>query len=532
MFKGKLLFKLFHSCYAIRLVKMASLAEQFLDDVESADDSTQEDDSDTDQNRGRSHEYTQQPQQKGASEIEATNSTDLEAQAAVHIDVTLLRKLHALGLRIAKSQGNEQMQLTTRGLGSDAEYALVVDCAAAIAQVDEAILSLHRTLLSAYSPAFPELETLILNPMDYARVARLAADHDNLSSVDFRPILPSASVITVQVTASSSAGRILSHEEREKVRGVADAMTLLDVRRAQLLEHVVRRAKNTAPNLVAVVGGAVAAKLISHAGGLQLLAQMPSGNVKVLGKARRALAGTSSRTTRLHDGMIHTCPLVMNLPPKLRPKAGDVVAGKACLAARVDACRESRDGAMGAALCEELLAKFAKMQERPPARTAKPLPIPGDEAKRRHRGGARARKEKERLGLTDARKLSNRLKFGEAEQIKGNDLENEGLGMLGAPDSQRLRVRSKKTDTVSIAAKRKLEKQKKREGQSEADRLGITSSIILTADNPSSKALADEQTTPLPAVANSKSTEPNSKYFTPLTPFLGVDKSSRQIAKP
>lgn len=501
---------------------MTSLAEQFLDDVGSSDDSDQ----DPDNQRPQKLKY-------GSEQQHQSDPTDSAAhQSAELFDVALLHRLNALQSRISASYERERSESDKHEDISNGEYALVTDCAVAIADVDEAIVSLHQSLLSAYSPAFPELETLILNPMDYARVARLAAEHTDLSAVDFRPILPSASVITVQVTASSSAGRPLSKSERLRVCAIADAMTTFDERREELLEHIVRRANNTAPNLVALVGGVVAAKLIAYAGGLRSLAEMPSGNVKVLGKAKKALVGTSSRTTRLHDGVIQTCPIVNGLPPKMRPKAGSVVAGKACLAARVDACRESTDGAMGAALHDTLVAKFAKMQERPPARTAKPLPIPGDETKRRHRGGARARKEKERLGLTEARKLANRLKFGEPELIKGNDLENEGFGMLGASDSHRLKIHSKKTDSVSVAAKRKLEKQKKREGQSEADRLGITSNILLVSKDsaPESKTNTSAAEEPV-GRGMSVLQETKSKYFTPLTPFLGVGRSDREIQK-
>jgi U4/U6 small nuclear ribonucleoprotein PRP31 len=48
----------------------------------------------------------------------------------------------------------------------------------------------------------------------------------------------------------------------------------------------------------------------------------------------------------------------------------------------------------------EMAAKIEKWQEPPPAKTAKPLPAPDAEAKKR-RGGRRLRKMKERYGLTD-----------------------------------------------------------------------------------------------------------------------------------
>lgn len=460
-----------------------------------------------------------------------------------------------------------------RNANTDTKYQIVISCAAVVGQVDEVITSLHVRLMTFYRPGFPELETLVVNAMDYARVVTLAHQHHgDYSKIDLRPILPSASVITVQITASSTAGRKLTAHEWQLLSNVANAMLQLDRKRSALLAYIQFHASSVAPNLVAIVGGVVAAKLIAQVGGLEPLAAMPSGNLKVIGKTGSVISSSSSSTTAgsmkhssdhpfvdddradhhkdshkgRHDGFIHACPLVMQLPPKLRRKAGDIVAGKASLAARVDAQRSSRDGSMGQSLRQALDAKFIQMQERPPAKSAKPLPVPGDEAKRRHRGGARARKEKERLGLTEAWKLSNRVKFGVAETARGNDLENEGLGMLGAPDSQRLKVRTSKARGVSLAAKRKLEKHQKKEGISEAEKLGITSDMLFSVpppvnESPASHAPPPNTVAPPPGVgfpgaassaglSGDGSVKPVN-YFTPTTPFLGVDKKSRQIKK-
>lgn len=478
---------------------MASLAEQFLNDVGS--DSEEESQSDASSASEKNESPTVAP-----SPIPASLSDELDSLKA------------------------QVLALTPTPTDISAEYPLVIRCAAIIADIDHQVRSIHSLLLVAYKPRFPELETLIFNPLDYARVARLAANQKDLKSLDLSSILPSGTVITLQLTASTSSGRLLTPPELTKVYSLCDALTRLDEWRFFLLQHVERRARFMAPNLVAIVGGAVAAKLMGLAGGLKPLAQMPSCNLKVMGKQPKSLQGTSSATTRLHEGVIFTCPLVTNLPKQHRSKAGDVVSGKACLAARVDACRESRDGAIGKGLRHTLEEKFAKWQEPPPAKTAKPLPIPGDETKRRHRGGQRARKEKERLGITDVRRLANRLKFGEEEQTIGNNLESEGFGMLGKEGSGKLRIRSKKTDTVSVAAKRRLAKQQKREGKSEAEILGITSRSELSNQTD----LLGVIFAPESASADTKKAdekEAKSTYFSASTPFLGVEKRDRKISK-
>jgi U4/U6 small nuclear ribonucleoprotein PRP31 len=57
---------------------------------------------------------------------------------------------------------------------------------------------------------------------------------------------------------------------------------------------------------------------------------------------------------------------------------------------------------------EEMQRKVAKWQEPPPAKQTRVLPVPDMEPKKR-RGGRRARKAKERAGLTDTRKVRAKL---------------------------------------------------------------------------------------------------------------------------
>lgn len=61
---------------------------------------------------------------------------------------------------------------------------------------------------------------------------------------------------------------------------------------------------------------------------------------------------------------------------------------------------------------DEMVKKIEKWQEPPPAKIEKPLPVPDQEPKKR-RGGRRLRKMKERYGMTDVRKLQNRINFNQ-----------------------------------------------------------------------------------------------------------------------
>lgn len=89
-------------------------------------------------------------------------------------------------------------------------------------------LVLIQFIRDHYAPRFPELESLILNPMDYARTVKAIGNEKDLTKVDLRSILPSATVMVVTVTATTSNGKELSPEEWKVTEEACDVAFELD----------------------------------------------------------------------------------------------------------------------------------------------------------------------------------------------------------------------------------------------------------------------------------------------------------------
>lgn len=489
---------------------MATLAEQFLDDVDSSEE---EEEHNANQSAENSSAPSLHPDQQDQI---LTDSSPTQPSSTNALNSAFIEQISFLLSQIRVSSPSDEISI---------QNALVSKCTSAVASIDEQIVLLHQQLLKAYHPRFPELETLILNPLDYARVARVIAEQMDLTSVDLRSILPSGTAITVQLAASNSKGRRLDSEELQLVYSLCMACADVESWRAEMLEFIESRAEIMAPNLVAIVGGAVAASLMGFAGGLRELSVMPSCNVKVLGKTKKTLEGGSSQTTRLHEGVIFTSPLVRSLPKKFRSKAGEIMSGKVVLAARVDAFKTAEDGTVGRQLRKKLEEKYEKWQELPPAKTKKPLPIPGEETKRKHRGGRRARKEKERLGISEARKLANRVKFG-----VGNETEGDELGMFGTEGSNKLRIQKKKHQGVALAGKKRLDKQRRKDKKSDAEKLGIVSKIDPKLED-SFELKAKPKVTDGVGSKEERGNSTTQSYFSSSTPFHGVSLRDREIKK-
>merc|ERR1719272_1144541 len=180
----------------------------------------------------------------------------------------------------------------------------------------------------------------------------------------------------------------------------------------------------------------------------------------------------------------------------------------------MDSFHQDPMGRTGERFRNEISKRLEKLQEPPPAKQPKPLPIPMGGSKKK-RGGKRYRKMKEQYAMTEARKLQNRVLFG---KVQDDDLEGRSMGMLGFSSGggkMRVNMESKKM-------KKALQKQKKRNFGSGGATSGLTSSLAFTPvqglelENPNLKRSKKESSKYFSSNAGFRSVGPG-KTFTPKT---------------
>lgn len=296
------------------------------------------------------------------------------------------------------------------------EYQIIVDCNALSVDIDDEILTVHNFIRDNYRYKFPELESLVLHPIDYARLIKKIGNETDLTLVDLEGLVPSAMIMVISITASTTGGKPLPEEVLRKTIDACDRTLTLDSSKKKVLDFLESRMGFVAPNLSAVVGSAVAAKLMVAAGGLSALAFMPSCNVLLLGAKKTDLAGFSTATSLFRVGYIEQTEIFQGTPPSLRKPACKLLAGKSTMAARLDSLGGDPTGETGRGYRDEIRKTIEKWQELPPAKRAKPLPVPDCKPAKKKRGGRRLRKMKQRYAMTDERKKANRMKFGVLEE--------------------------------------------------------------------------------------------------------------------
>lgn len=447
---------------------MATLADSFLADLEDLSDNEMPLEDEENDDAGEEAENIDDD----VADVETLNYDDLDSVSKLQKSQRYLDIMQKV--EEALQNGSE---ITRNGivLEDDPEYQLIVDCNALSVDIENEIVIIHNFIRDKYRLKFPELESLVHHPIDYARVVKKIGNEIDLTLVDLEGLLPSAIIMVVSVTASTTSGKPLSEENLQKTLDACDRALALDAAKKKVLDFVESRMGYIAPNLSAIAGSAVAAKLMGTAGGLSSLAKMPACNVQLLGAKKKNLAGFSTATSQFRVGYLEQTEIFQSTPPALRMRACRLLAAKSTLAARVDSTRGDSTGKTGRNLREEIRKKIEKWQEPPPAKQPKPLPVPDSEPKKK-RGGRRLRKMKERYAITDMRKLANRMQFGVPEESSLGDGLGEGYGMLGQAGSGKLRVSVGQSKLAAKVAKRFKEKNYGSSGATS----GLTSSLAFT----------------------------------------------------
>mmetsp|Transcript_39007 Transcript_39007/g.107406 ORF Transcript_39007/g.107406 Transcript_39007/m.107406 type:complete len:504 (+) Transcript_39007:70-1581(+) len=358
----------------------------------------------------------------------------------------------------------------------DTEYPLITRCNSLVREIDEEMLNIHRFVRDIYSKKFPELESIVVSPLDYLQVVQRIGNSKDLSSIDFSDILPNTAVMAITVTASMTAGTVLPRQELDKMLVACDEAFVLNDCKRDVLLYLESRMSGLAPNLSALLGAALAAKLITAAGGLLNLARMPAQNIMLVGSMKKALLGMA--TSAYHtQGIIMMSDLILSTPMEFRNRAVKLVAGKCGLAARVDSFHESPLGQVGTQLREKILQALAKAQEPPPARQKKTLPPPEDKP-RAKRGGKRHRRIKEKYGQSEFKKLINRVKFGvDAEE----NIYTEEWG-LGIPffEGKAVPLKSAKVSKEKQLQQHIKAQKRQRTAAAAGNESGLSSSLAFT----------------------------------------------------
>ncbi|KAK4449419.1 hypothetical protein QBC34DRAFT_404875 [Podospora aff. communis PSN243] len=335
------------------------------------------------------------------------------------------------------------------------EYHLLTQSNSLSTSIDNEIVLVHKFIRDHYSVRFPELETLITNPLEYAKVVAilgngpmdsesikaLQTSTNNPLGVTLKSVLDGPSLMIVTVEATTSKGQEMPQDELQRVTQACEMVIALDRAKKILTEYVQSRMNIFAPNLTALIGSLTAAQLLNQAGGLTGLSKTPACNLAAWGHKKQNSSALATNVGFRQQGFIYQSDVIRGIPHDLRKQAIKMFSNKIVMCARTDCFHQFRDGSEGERLKDMVLDRLDKLQQKPLSKGARALPAP-DEKLSRKRGGRRARKAKEATAMTELRKAQNRMAFGKEEKEVGYGTgdSTKGMGMIGARDDGRLRA--------------------------------------------------------------------------------------------
>lgn len=122
-------------------------------------------------------------------------------------------------------------------------------------------------------------------------------------------------------------------EHLDRLNGVADTLA----HQTSDLEADTRRtAHAVVPNLAALAGPMLAARLVAAAGSLEVLARKPSSTMQVLGAEDALFVHLRGDAPSPKHGLIFAHPAVRSAPKAHRGRIARTLAGKLSIAARID----------------------------------------------------------------------------------------------------------------------------------------------------------------------------------------------------
>lgn len=199
---------------------------------------------------------------------------------------------------------------------------LLVQAVRALDDLNEMNNDTSERLRPWYAVHFPELEEAISSNEKLAEIVAQEAKRDNLEGYEDM--------------AETSTGIEIDDTDAKMMRLFATQLHNAYELREELEKYVELLAREVAPNLATLLGGLLAARIVSLAGSLEQLAKMPASTIQVLGAEKAMFRHMKGEGKAPKHGVLFMHPFVQNVSGENQGEMARVLANKSAIAARID----------------------------------------------------------------------------------------------------------------------------------------------------------------------------------------------------
>ncbi|KAH9464360.1 hypothetical protein Pst134EB_003889 [Puccinia striiformis f. sp. tritici] len=244
--------------------------------------------------------------------------------------------LNTMNLGLSHSLSRFKLKYST-----DKVDTMIVQAIALLDDLDKEVNIYAMRVKEWYGWHFPEMAKIITDNLAYAKIVKTMGIRTNHSKTDFSEILPEELEGTLKASAAISMGTEISDSDLLHIQSLASQVISLMQYRTELFEYLRNRMTAIAPNLTAILGELVGARLIAHSGSLINLAKAPASTIQILGAEKALFRALKTKHDTPKYGLIFHSSLVGSAPGKLKGKMARMTAAKAALSIRHDALADA-----------------------------------------------------------------------------------------------------------------------------------------------------------------------------------------------
>jgi nucleolar protein 56 len=243
---------------------------------------------------------------------------------------------------------------------------MIIQSIALLDQTDKNLNTFAMRVREWYANHFPELGLLVKDNVTYCKCVQVIKNKNVLGEeqLDALTLVTEDEALSNQIinAAKKSMGSEISEIDLINIETFAKRCVSLAAFRKQNYDYLVAKMDTCAPNLRALLGEQIGARLIAHAGSLTNLAKCPASTVQILGAEKALFRALKTKGNTPKFGLLFHSTYIARAEKKKKGSVSRALANKTAMAARIDCFEDnptSKYGEQFALQMEEKLEFFA-----------------------------------------------------------------------------------------------------------------------------------------------------------------------------
>lgn len=244
----------------------------------------------------------------------------------------------------------------------------IINTIALLDNLDKNINTFAMRVREWYAWHFPEMTKIVTDNIVYAKVARVVRVRDSFSPDNNKDKLVDACgseevAEEILKAMKMSMGQDIVEMDMSNIDHFAHEVVKLAAMRQSLHDYLKAKMDFVAPNLCALIGEIIGARLISHAGSLTNLAKYPASTVQILGAEKALFRALKTKGNTPKYGLIFHSSFIGRAQQKNKGRISRYLANKCSMASRIDCFSDEATTVYGEKLKDQVEERLAFLTE-------------------------------------------------------------------------------------------------------------------------------------------------------------------------